>query len=119
MASKTKLWLAPASCRVGSVTSVSFSKFKLVGSDYLNVALVGALTVGRISDILVVEWREKRRGKWYPEDRLRAAIPGALVIAPLSVFLSGLFVTYVPGKLGIALNLVCLFLNGVGASFFP
>lgn len=78
--------------------------------------LVGALTVGRYSDKLVVQWRAKRGGKWYPEDRLRAAIPGALVITPLSVLLSGLFITYVPGKLGVTLNLLCLFLNGIGES---
>ena len=80
------------------------------------MGLVGALTVGRYSDKLVVRWRAKRGGKWYPEDRLRAAIPGALVIAPLSVLLSGLFITYVPGRLGVILNLLCLFLNGIGES---
>jgi hypothetical protein len=111
-------WLAHVSCPAGWATSVRVPNLCLsIGSP--DVRLVGALTVGRLSDRLVVQWREKRGGKWYPEDRLRAAIPGALVIAPLSVLLSGLFVTYVPGKLGIALNLLCMFLNGFGVSFLP
>jgi hypothetical protein len=84
-----------------------------------DVGPVGALMVGRLSDKLVIKWRAKRGGKWYPEDRLRAAIPSTLVITPLSVLFSGLFVAYVPGKLGLALNLVCLFLNGIGASLLP
>jgi len=67
-----------------------------------------------MSDRSVVKWRERRGGVWYPEDRLRAAIPGALFLVPLSVIFSGLLVQFVPGKIGSILNLVCLFVNGFG-----
>jgi len=51
---------------------------------------------------------------WYPEDRLRAALPGALIFVPLSVLISGLLTEYVRGTLGLVLNFVCLFANGLG-----
>jgi MFS family permease len=81
------------------------------------LGLVGAPLSGHISDRLVVYYRKKRGGEWYPEDRLRAALPGALILVPLSVLLSGLLTEYVPGTLGLVLNLVCLFMNGLGVGF--
>ena len=63
---------------------------------------------------MVVHWREKRGGKWVPEDRLRATLSGALVLVPVSILVSGLVTEYVRGWPGITLNLVCLFFNGVG-----
>jgi MFS family permease len=78
-----------------------------------SLGLVGAPLAGRLSDRIVVYYR-KKRGVWYPEDRLRAALPAALILVPLSVLISGLLTEYVPGTLGLTLNLVCLFVNGFG-----
>lgn len=80
--------------------------------------LVGAPLTGHISDRIVVYYRKKRGGQWYPEDRLRATLPGALIMVPLSILTSGLLTEYVPGTLGLVLNLVCLFTNGFGVNFF-
>ena len=86
--------------------------------DYLTncPGLVGAPLAGRLSDRIVVYYRKKRGGEWYPEDRLRATLLGALIV-PLSVLASGLLTEYVPGTLGLTLNLVCLFMNGFGVIF--
>jgi MFS family permease len=75
---------------------------------------VGAPIAGRLSDRIVVAWREKRDGRLVPEDRLRAALPGALVLLPLSVLLSGVFTQYVAGTTGLMLNIGCLFVSGIG-----
>jgi len=80
----------------------------------ISYSIAGAMAVGRFSDKVIIRWRKKRGGMWCPEDRLRAAIPGALFIAPLSVLFSGLVMGYIPGRLGLALNLLCFFFNGVG-----
>lgn len=79
-----------------------------------HVPIVGAPIAGRLSDRVIVRWREKRNGRLVPEDRLRAALPGALILLPLSVLLSGVFTHYVPGTLGLVLNTVCLFVSGIG-----
>ncbi|THH09617.1 hypothetical protein EW145_g1879 [Phellinidium pouzarii] len=42
---------------------------------------------------------------------------GAAVMVPLSVLLSGVFTHFVSGNVGIALNLGCLFANGLGVDF--
>jgi len=76
--------------------------------------MIGASVAGRFSDRIVVYYRKKRDGVWYPEDRLRAALPGALVLVPFFMLISGLLTEYVPGTLGLVLNLVCLFVNGLG-----
>jgi hypothetical protein len=78
--------------------------------------LVGARLSGRLSDRIVVYYR-KKRGTWYPEDRLRIALPSLLTLVPLSVLISALLTEYVPGTLGLILNLVCLFVNGFGVIF--
>ena len=70
---------------------------------------------GRLSDQIVVYYRKKRGGEWYPEDRLRATLPGAL-IASFPVLASGLLIEYIPGTLGLVLNLACLFINGFGVT---
>ena len=62
------------------------------------------------------KYRERRSGEWVPEDRLRGAIFGAAVLVPGSILASGLVTYFVRGNLGIGLNLVCLFFNGVGVS---
>ncbi|KAF9554261.1 MFS general substrate transporter [Agrocybe pediades] len=92
----------------------------LIGACFLPCGLgnmIGAPLAGRLSDTIVVKYRKERGGAWYPEDRLRATIPGALFLIPLSVLGSGLLTEYVPGKVGLALNLCCLFVNGVGVDF--
>jgi len=76
---------------------------------------LGAPIAGRLSDRIVVQWREKRGGRWVPEDRLRAALPGALILLPLSVLLSEVFTHYVAGTTGLMLNMGCLFVSGIGA----
>jgi hypothetical protein len=89
----------------------------LVGLLFLPVGVgnvIGAPLAGRFSDWIVVSYRAKRKGVWVPEDRLRATFIGAGILAPMSVLLSGLITTYVPGTLGIVLNMLVFFLNGVG-----
>ena len=77
---------------------------------------MGAIIIGRISDHTVIKWRKKRRGVWYPEDRLRAALIPFAIFVPLSVLGFGLVNRFVDGTLGLVLSLVCLFFNGVGVS---
>ncbi|KAF8877744.1 major facilitator superfamily domain-containing protein [Gymnopilus junonius] len=92
----------------------------LIGACFLPCGLgnmVGSPLAGRLSDKVVIYYRKKRGGEWYPEDRLRATILGGVFLIPLSVFGSGLLTGYVPGKVGLVLNLVCLFMNGVGVDF--
>ena len=72
--------------------------------------------MGRISDQTVIKWRKKRKGIWYPEDRLRAALIPFAIIIPLSVLTFGLVNRFVDGNLGLGLCLVCLFSTGVGVS---
>ena len=78
--------------------------------------LVGAPLAGYLSDRIVVYYR-KKRGAWYPEDRLRVTLPSALILAPLSVLISALLTEYLPGTLGLMLNLICLFASGFGVIF--
>ncbi|KXN87019.1 hypothetical protein AN958_09365 [Leucoagaricus sp. SymC.cos] len=76
--------------------------------------LVGAPVAGRISDRIVSSWKRKRRGVWYPEDRLRATFSGGLIFVPLSVLGCGLVTQYVEGPIGLTRNLMLLFMNGLG-----
>jgi len=78
---------------------------------------IGALVAGRISDITVGQWRQKRQGVWVPEDRLRKTWIGALVLCPLAILASGLLTTFVGGPIGLGLNLLCLLSNGAGVDF--
>ncbi|KAH6919114.1 major facilitator superfamily domain-containing protein [Coprinopsis sp. MPI-PUGE-AT-0042] len=75
-------------------------------------SMIGAPIAGRLSDRIVASCKAKR-GSWYPEDRLRIAIPGTILMS-LSVFFAGVFTRYVDGPIGLTLNLVCLFVNGFG-----
>jgi len=77
-------------------------------------SMVGATIVGRISDQTVIKWRRKRKGLWYPEDRLRAALIPFAIIIPLSILTFGLVNKFIDGHLGLGLCLVCLFSTGVG-----
>lgn len=69
-----------------------------------------------MSDKIVVKWRELRGGEWVPEDRLRATVLPAAILVPFSILLSGLTTQFIEGRLGIVLNLFCLFMNGIGVS---
>lgn len=80
---------------------------------------VGAPLSGILSDRLVIKWRKRRGGKWVPEDRLRATIPGALVMVPVSVLLCGFTTQYISGRLGLGLNCVWLLMNGLGVRHIP
>ena len=64
----------------------------------------------------MTRYRARRKGEWVPEDRLRATLLGAALFVPVSVLSSGLITHYVEGRLGLGLNLVCLFFNGLGVS---
>ncbi|KAG2106754.1 major facilitator superfamily domain-containing protein [Suillus discolor] len=89
----------------------------IIGAFFLPNGLgsfTGTLIAGRLSDIVIRRWREKRRGAWCPEDRLRATWIGGLIIVPLSIGASGLITTYIGGPIGLALNILCLYANGVG-----
>ena len=78
--------------------------------------LVGAPLSGHLSDRIIVYYR-KKRGVWYPEDRLLVTLPSALTLVPLSVLISALLTEYVPGALGLMLNIMCLFVSGLGVYF--
>ena len=66
---------------------------------------------------MVIRWRKKRGDKWVPEDRLRATMWGAGLLVPCSILFSGLTTQYIPGTLGLVLNLVFFFMNGIGVDF--
>ncbi|KAG1862700.1 major facilitator superfamily domain-containing protein [Suillus subluteus] len=92
----------------------------IIGACFLPNGLgnfIGAPVAGRLSDIVVKRWRKKRNGVWFPEDRLRATWIGGLVMIPLSIGASGLITTYVGGPVGLWLNLLCLYTNGMGVDF--
>jgi hypothetical protein len=78
--------------------------------------LVGAPLSGHISD-RIIAYHRKKRGAWYPEDRLRVTLLAALTLVPLTVLIFALLVEYVPGTLGLMLSLICLFVSGLGVIF--
>ncbi|KDR82156.1 hypothetical protein GALMADRAFT_135518 [Galerina marginata CBS 339.88] len=110
--------LVPLAYTIG--VKYNITNAALIGACFLPCGLgnmIGAPLAGRLSDSIVIRYRKKRGGKWYPEDRLRATYFGALFLMPFSVAAIGLLTEYVPGKLGLSLNLICLFLNGLGVDF--
>jgi len=110
-----KLSSGPVSSLPVSVTRVGVFDFhfKPISTDILAFA-VGAPLSGRLSDKIVVKCRKERGGEWYPEDRLRATLFSAGVMVPLSTLGCGFLTAYVPGTIGLALDLICLFVNGLG-----
>ncbi|KAG2073412.1 hypothetical protein BDR04DRAFT_1152182 [Suillus decipiens] len=115
MVSRTR----PSSEHVSSQTDWETSVSVYHGNQCLSTPFltVGAPVAGRLSDIIVRKWREKRKGVWFPEDRLRATWIGGLVMVPLSIGASGLITTYIGGPVGLCLNLLCLYTNGMGVDF--
>ncbi|KAJ2912329.1 hypothetical protein MD484_g8083, partial [Candolleomyces efflorescens] len=53
-------------------------------------SMIGAPLAGRISDRTITRLKAQR-GRWYPEDRLRAALLPALTLVPLSAIIDMVF----------------------------
>jgi len=87
----------------------------LTAHDSSLISTVGAPLSGWISDKIVVRYK-KLRGYWFPEDRLRACLYSFYL--PITVLASGLITRYIPGTLGLVLNLICFFINGIGVGAF-
>ncbi|KAF8499333.1 MFS general substrate transporter, partial [Hysterangium stoloniferum] len=89
----------------------------LIGLCFLPAGLgdiTGALIAGRLADIAIIRGRRRRQGKWIPEDRLLATIPGLLLLMPCALIILALSISFVPGGIGLTISLVCLFFNGMG-----
>ena len=65
---------------------------------------------------MVIKWRKKRGGVWYPEDRLRASLVPFAVLTPFSVLVFGLANKFIDGPVGLFISIICLFINGLGVS---
>ena len=78
---------------------------------------VGSAIVGRVSDHIVIKKRRQRKGIWYPEDRMRAAVIPFAVLVPISVLCFGLVNKFIAGNVGLVISLVFLFFNGGGVSW--
>lgn len=91
----------------------------LIGACFLPSGVgnfIASPIAGRLSDVMIEKWKARRKGIRVPEDRLRAALVGGLLV-PLSVCLSGLITMNIAGPLGLVLNLLCFFMNGIGMEF--
>lgn len=109
--------LIPIAYTIGARYNISNEA--LIGACFLPSGFgnfIASAIAGRLSDAMVEKRKAARNGIWVPEDRLRVILIGGLFV-PLSVGLSGLVTTYIAGPLGLVLNLLCLFMNGVGVDF--
>ncbi|KAF8521417.1 major facilitator superfamily domain-containing protein [Hysterangium stoloniferum] len=89
----------------------------LIGACFIPSGLgniAGAVVSGRLADIAIIRGRNRRQGKWNPEDRLLAAMPGALFLVPCALIVFAISVTFISGKIGLTICLICLFINGMG-----
>jgi len=89
----------------------------LIGACFVPYGLgniAGAVVSGRLADVAIIRGRKRRQGKWYPEDRLLAAVPGALFLVPCALIAFAISVTFITGKIGLTICLICLFINGMG-----
>jgi len=77
-------------------------------------SMIGTPIVGRVSDHIVAKRRRQRKGIWYPEDRMRAAIIPFAVLVPVSVLCFGLVNKFEDGNMGLMLSLVLFFFIGGG-----
>ncbi|RXW22641.1 hypothetical protein EST38_g3209 [Candolleomyces aberdarensis] len=102
---KSTVLLIPIAYTIGLKYNLSNEAF--VGACFIPNgigSMIGAPLAGRLSDRIVTKYKAKR-GSWYPEDRLRAAILPTLTLIPLSTLASGILTTYVDGPVGLAGNL--------------
>ncbi|KAF8499338.1 MFS general substrate transporter [Hysterangium stoloniferum] len=76
--------------------------------------IAGPLIAGRLADIAIIRGRARRQGKWFPEDRLLAAIPALLFFMPCALITLGLSIAFIPGKVGLTISLICIFFNAMG-----
>ncbi|KAF9009709.1 hypothetical protein BDQ17DRAFT_1079382 [Cyathus striatus] len=107
--------LVPLAYTIGKMYGISNEA--LLGACFIPAGIgnmIGASLAGRLSDRIIVRCREQRKCIWYSEDRLRATLFPALILVPVSILASGLLTEYMHTKVGLALNLLCLFLNGMG-----
>ncbi|KAI0310281.1 major facilitator superfamily domain-containing protein [Amylostereum chailletii] len=112
------LMLIPLSYTIGNRYNIHNEA--LIGLFFLPAGVgnaLGAPLAGRMSDTILTKWKRQRGDIWVPEDRLRASIFGMLVLVPIPMAVSGAATRYVSGTPGIVINLVCLFINGVGVDF--
>ena len=114
MVSQTRHSLARSSSRRASATSVRVLSSVFLQRLMIFQTPVGAPLAGYMADRAVITWRKRRGGVWVPEDRLRATLWGMAVFVPMSVLLAGLTTRFIPGTPGIVLNLMWLFMNGIG-----
>ncbi|PPQ83211.1 Transporter [Psilocybe cyanescens] len=116
----TPLWTMRSPNLLAVGAKYNITNEALIGACFLPCGIgnmIGAPLSGIISDKVVIYYRKSRGGAWYPEDRLRGALIGSLIFVPLSILGSGLLTAYVAGRVGLVLNLICLFLNGLGVDF--
>ncbi|KAF9481300.1 MFS general substrate transporter [Pholiota conissans] len=110
--------LVPLAFTIGKKYGISNEA--VIGACFLPAGLgnmIGAPLAGYIADQTVIRCRKQRGGEWYPEDRLRATYIGSLFLVPMTTLCSGLLTHYVSGRIGLILNLVCIFFNGIGVDF--
>ncbi|KJA19693.1 hypothetical protein HYPSUDRAFT_44074 [Hypholoma sublateritium FD-334 SS-4] len=110
--------LIPLAYTIGAKYGISNEA--MIGACFLPAGvgnMIGAPLAGYIADQTVIRCRRQRGGEWYPEDRLRATYLGALFLVPMTILGSGIITHYVDGKIGLILNLICIFLNGIGVDF--
>ncbi|EKM83282.1 hypothetical protein AGABI1DRAFT_69563 [Agaricus bisporus var. burnettii JB137-S8] len=106
--------LVPLAYTIGSRYGITNET--IIGALFLPCGIgntIGAPLSGWLSDLVLVRGM-KKRGYWYPEDRLRATLFGLFL--PVAVISSALITRYVPGPLGLVGNLACLFFTGVAVS---
>ncbi|KAF9009705.1 major facilitator superfamily domain-containing protein [Cyathus striatus] len=99
-------------------TKYNITNESIIGACFIPIGLgniLAAPLTGRLSDKIILRNRQIRK-MWYPEDRLYIALIGSLLPVPLSIVISGFITTYVDGWMGLALNLICFLVNGIGVS---
>ncbi|KAJ3732367.1 MFS general substrate transporter [Lentinula guzmanii] len=107
--------LTPLSVTLGARYGITNQA--VLGACFIPIGLgnfTGAPVAGYLSDQILKRKRIQRKGEWYPEDRLIGTVFASATLVPLSVLGFGLVTTYVEGKLGLYLDFLCLFANGVG-----
>ncbi|KAF9235275.1 major facilitator superfamily domain-containing protein [Melanogaster broomeanus] len=112
------VFMVPIAHTIGKKYNITSEE--IIGACFLPYSIgnfLGAPVAGRLSDIVVQAWRQKREGEWVPEDRLRASYIGTLIMVPLSLVGFGLVTTYVEGTVGLVLSLTFFFTGGFGIDF--